>query len=81
MANVIVSIPDGDYCSDKNYLGCKFCQDNMGSHYCMLHEKFLGNLETFIVDGNTIRSRRKCKECLDSMKEDFGKGYNKQSSI
>ena len=82
VANVVVSVPDGDYCSDKNYLGCKFCQsDGQGFNYCIICEKPLGSLETFEVEGQVIRARRKCRDCFENIKEDFGKGYNKPSSL
>lgn len=72
MATISVEIPDGEFCSDKGHLDCKFASHNDGVHWCNLHHRFLDKLEEFIVDGETRRLRRKCKACLNALNGDVG---------
>lgn len=72
MAVIHVEVPDGEFCSDKGHLDCKFASHQNGVHYCHLHGQFLDKLEEFIVDGEKRRLRRKCKSCLNTLNEDMG---------
>lgn len=72
MATINVEIPDGEFCSDKGHLDCKFASHQNGIHYCHLHGEFLDKLEEFIVDGETRRLRRKCKTCLNALNGHVG---------
>ena len=67
MANTLVQIPDGKYCSDKSRLGCKFDQNFGSTHYCLLYEKFLGKLEIIESEGSIVKTRQKCKECIKNL--------------
>lgn len=75
MAKLGVFVPDGEYCSDKSYLGCKFDQAIGSQHYCLLYEKFLGSLETLKVEDQTVRARHKCNACINDLKDDSGNGF------
>lgn len=72
MAIINVEIPDGEFCSDKSHLDCKFASHNDGVHWCNLHHRFLDSLEYVKVDGETRRLRRKCKACLNALNGDVG---------
>ena len=37
MAVIHVEVPDGEFCSDKGHLDCKFASHQNGVHYCHLH--------------------------------------------
>ena len=67
MANIIVSIPDGEFCSDKGHLDCLYAEHCRGEHYCHLYRHYLGDMEDLIVDGEKRRARRKCKPCIDAL--------------
>lgn len=72
MASVNVSIPDGEFCSDKGHLDCFFAQHERGDHYCHLFRHYLGGLEDVTVSGERMRLRRKCKPCLNALNGDVG---------
>ena len=65
MAQVIVTIPDGEFCSDASLLGCRFEDCVSGMHWCKMFESVLGPLVSFKCDGELHRARRKCKRCLE----------------
>ena len=74
MAKVAVQIPDGQFCADKNHLGCLYEIHGRGVHWCALCRVHLNPLEEFRVNGERIRLRRKARECVARILDDGGKG-------
>lgn len=74
MAKITITIPDGEFCSDKHYLGCLYEEHENGLHMCRLFNEFLQPLEEFKVNGERRRAFRKCKICFNSMEDDSGNG-------
>lgn len=81
MAKTEVWIPDGQFCSDQNHLGCIYGTHQGGLHFCGLHREFLKSIEEFKMNGETIRAFRKCDECIKSMREDTGSGLIPDESL
>ena len=55
MAYTEIFIPDGDYCSDRNHLGCMFERHEYekyinGFHYCSLYDETIGTVNEFKID-------------------------------
>ena len=74
MATTEVIIPDGEFCADKNWLGCRFEKHMEGFHYCSLYNVSIGNLEDIYVNGERQRAFRKCDKCKKNMSNDKGNG-------
>lgn len=74
MAIAEVFIPDGQFCSDKNTLGCLFADHEVGLHWCRLYHQSIGKLQDIYVDGERQRAFRKCDKCLEKMIKDGGNG-------
>ena len=69
MAIIHVEIPDGEFCSDKHYLDCKFASHLDEIHYCHIYGRCLDKLEEVTVEGEKRKLRRKCKPCLKTLME------------
>ena len=76
MANAIVEIPDGLFCSDKGHLDCLFADHTEHIHWCRLYRCEMRESEMFMSEGYLRRARRKCNKCLEAMIADCGKGLN-----
>ena len=74
MANIIVTVPDGDYCTDNIRLDCVFSEHSPGFHWCHLFREALSPQEEIRVSGERRRAIRKCKACSQSMVLDAGDG-------
>ena len=74
MAKATVFIPDGDFCSDNNHLGCVYEQHELGFHSCSLYKENIGKIHEFLSCGELRRAYKKCSSCKLNMKEDTGNG-------
>lgn len=75
MAEITVSVPDGEFCSDKHHLDCIYADHSTtNGHWCELFREQLNNLEDIYSNGERMRVRRKCNTCLKLIKNDTGNG-------
>jgi hypothetical protein len=81
MATTEVFIPDGEFCGDRNTLGCKFETHMTGFHYCSLYNESIGKLEDIYVNGEHQRAFRKCDKCKTNMTNDKGNGLVEDDEI
>lgn len=64
MAYTEIFIPDGDYCSDKNHLGCMFEKHEYDFHFCSLYNESIGTINDFKINGELRRAFKKCNRCV-----------------
>lgn len=74
MAEVTVFVPDGEFCFDQNCPGCLYDRARYGFHKCDIYGEELGQICKITVRGRKQTVIRKCKKCLDAMKNDGGNG-------
>lgn len=85
MARVVIEIPDGKFCADKNHLDCLYASHENELHWCGLYRTYLGELESYQVQTSNgtekMRLREKCSSCFINMQEDSGRGIVPLSEV
>jgi len=66
MAILKVEIPNGEYCSDKNRLGCIYARHHelAGEHNCTIFDQPI-KLRGFKVNGELRMAFEKCDKCKE----------------
>lgn len=65
MANIVVEVPEGQFCGDKNWLTCMYDEAHAGEHRCRLFQVALEKVEIKTHNGDRQHTLYKCKACLE----------------
>lgn len=65
MASIVVQVPEGQFCGDKNWLTCIYDEAHEGNHYCGLFHEALEKVEIRTPEGERQRALYKCSKCLE----------------